>query len=73
VKDPMSKVARIYDAFGLELTDPARAAMQAYLDQNPRSGHPAHTYDVGSKEEIALQRKAFQAYQEYFDVPNEIG
>jgi hypothetical protein len=71
VRDPLEVVATIYRTFGLELTEEARLAMEAYIRDNPRSGRPAHDYDIGSESEIRLEREAFTAYQEYFGVPNE--
>lgn len=72
VADPMAVVTRIYDQFGLELTEEGRAAMQRYMDENPRSGRPSHSYDLGSADEVELERAAFQAYRKYFDVPEEM-
>jgi hypothetical protein len=72
VSDPMAVIERIYEFFDLELTDEGRTAMQRYMDENPRSGRPAHEYDVGTAEEIEMEREAFAEYQGYFDVPNEI-
>ncbi len=72
VADPLGTIAQIYAAFDLELSDTSRAAMQAYMDANPRSSRPTHDYDIGTQDEIALEREAFAAYVEYFDVPAEI-
>jgi hypothetical protein len=72
VRDPMGVVGQIYDWFGLELTPGADAAMRRYMDEHPRTGRPSHDYDLGSSEEIEMEREAFKTYQEYFDVPDEI-
>jgi hypothetical protein len=71
VADPLGTIARIYDFFGLELTAAARAAIADHLDKNARSSRPAHAYDLGSDAEIQLERAAFKAYQEYFNVKDE--
>ena len=47
IEDPVRTVAGIYDAFGIEMTDDARAAMQrshAESRQGPRA--PKHTYSL---------------------------
>ena len=72
VRDPMAVVGQIYDFFGIELTDEARSAMRRYMDEHPRTGRPSHDYDLGSSEEIQMERAAFKTYQEYFDVPSEV-
>jgi hypothetical protein len=71
ISDPMAAIAAIYDTFGLELTDDARAGMEQRWTALAREKRPAHTYDLGSAEEISLEREAFRPYQEYFAVPEE--
>ena len=48
VKDPVGTVGSIYDAFGIDWSDEARAAVQR-LDDESRKGprRPSHTYDLG--------------------------
>jgi len=70
--DPMSAVEQIYRHFGIAMTDRARAAMQRYTDENPRSARPAHRYDTGPAELISEERRAFARYQSYFNVPTEL-
>ncbi|MFF0490681.1 sulfotransferase family protein [Nocardia sp. NPDC004068] len=58
--DPLGTVAAIYNAFGIEFTDAARAAMTA-LDEESRSGDrkPVHTYalaDYGLTEDQVRER-----------------
>ena len=73
IADPIAEAARIYEYFGLEFTDRARAALQKYMDDNPRSSRPAHKYNMGhDAEQLKVERKAYQRYQDYFDVPSEI-
>jgi len=62
VEDPMGVVERVYEAFGLDLTDDARAAMQAHMDANPKGKHGRHEYDLaeyGLSREMIEQRFAF--------------
>ncbi len=44
VADPIGTVARIYDAFGLELSQKARAAMAAKVAEAPNGGYGANRY-----------------------------
>ena len=62
VEHPMGVVERVYDAFGLALTDAARAAMQAHIDANPKGKHGRHEYDLaayGLSRELIERRFAF--------------
>lgn len=72
IADPIAAVAGIYHYFGMQFTDRGRAILQQYMDDNPRSSRPAHKYNVGDPEQVKVERKAYQRYQEYFDVPSEI-
>jgi hypothetical protein len=72
VKSPVDVIRAIYTQFGAELTDEAAGAMQRYMDEHPRSGRPAHDYDTGDEQLVTYERSAFHAYQQYFDVPNEL-
>ncbi|MEN0138147.1 MAG: sulfotransferase, partial [Rhodococcus sp. (in: high G+C Gram-positive bacteria)] len=62
VKDPIAVVADVYDTFGIEFTDDARAAMvasHAESRQGPRA--PKHTYslaDYGLTDEQVRERFA---------------
>jgi hypothetical protein len=69
VADPIGTVARIYDAFGLELTRRARAAMAAKVARAPNGGYGANRYrpeDFGIDPE--RERERASAYVERFDV-----
>lgn len=72
LQDPLSVVEQIYSAFGIDLSTRARVAMAEHLERDKRSRRPAHQYDLGSDEEIQLERAAFTAYQQYFGVEDEI-
>lgn len=72
VRDPISTIEQIYRFFGSDMTDEARSAMRTYMEEHPRSGRPGHDYDLGTAEEIQLERAAFKEYTEYFNVPEEL-
>lgn len=44
VRDQLGTVRRIYDHYGLELTDETAATMRHWLDQNPQGKHGKHAY-----------------------------
>jgi hypothetical protein len=72
VKDEVGTVRRAYEHFGLDLSDEAANAMQAFLDHNPADKHGQHFYsfaDTGMDEQEIRNR--FHDYQTYFDVPEE--
>lgn len=71
VADRIGTVARIYDRFGFSLPDEPRRQLEAFIARNPRDARPPHQYSVGSDEDIARVRPAFQRYQDYFGVPSE--
>ena len=71
VDDRIAGVQTIYETFGLELTDEGLAAMQKYVDENPRGERKPHVYSIGSDDQVAYERKAFERYQDYFGVANE--
>ena len=57
VENPMGVVEKVYSAFGMNLTDNARTAMQAHIDNNPKGKHGRHEYDVA---EYGLTRKVVE-------------
>jgi len=66
---PMEVIGAIYTHFGMRLTDEARAAMTAFLDDNRPGKHGGHTYTA---EEFGLStgpiRDRFAAYIETYGV-----
>lgn len=72
LQTPIEVVERIYATCGRTLSEQGRAAMQAYMDDYPRTSRPAHKYELGPKELIDRERKAFARYQAYFGVPDEV-
>jgi hypothetical protein len=72
MRDQVGTVRRAYEHFGLELSDAAAGAMQAFLDDNPADKHGTHQYsfaDIGM--DLSEVRKMFHGYQSYFDIPCE--
>ena len=45
-RDPMGVIRRIYDQFGLTLSDEAAARMQRWIAESPTSKHGEHLYDI---------------------------
>ena len=69
VADPVGAIGRIYDAFGLELSRAARAAMAAKVAQAPNGGYGANHYrpeEFGIDPERERQRAS--VYAERFGV-----
>ena len=69
VKDPLGTVAKIYDAFRLELTPAAEKAMRAHIESHPQNKHGTHDYSLeqfGLTAEMVKKRLA--AYVERFQV-----
>ncbi|HKR45822.1 MAG TPA: sulfotransferase [Paraburkholderia sp.] len=71
IADPVGNVERAYGQMGIDLSDAARSAMQAYLDANPRESRPAHKYNVDAEGHLSEERELFQRYHTYFDVKTE--
>jgi hypothetical protein len=69
VADPIGTIARIYDAFGLELSREARAAMAAKVARAPNGGYGANRY---RPEEFGIdpgrERKRASVYAQRFGV-----
>ncbi len=67
VADPVGTVARIYEAFGLELTREANAAMAAKVARAPNGGYGANRYQP---EEFGIdpERERASVYAERFGV-----
>jgi hypothetical protein len=69
VADPVGTIARIYDAFGLELSREAQAAMAAKVARVPNGGYGANHY---SPEEFGIdperERERASVYAERFGV-----
>jgi hypothetical protein len=73
VSDPMAVVRTIYERLDIELTEAAERAMRSFLAANPQEKHGGHSYsfaDTGL--DSGLLRERTRAYQEFFDIPEEV-
>ena len=62
VVDPMGVVTKVYDAFGMRLSDSTRDALQSHVDNNPKGKHGKHEYNLaeyGLTSELIAERFAF--------------
>jgi hypothetical protein len=69
VDDSLAVVRRIYDRFGMPVTDAAEGAFEAHVAANPRGKHGKHEYSL---EEYGLDpqqvRERFAPYVERFRI-----
>jgi hypothetical protein len=69
VNNQFGVVERIYDAFGLPMSEAGAAAMRKFIDENPPGVHGIHRYDP---EEYGVRPDAvndiFRSYIERFDL-----
>ena len=70
-KDPVAEIKKMYAQFGITLTDKALAAMNRYMQDNPRSTRPPANYKAQSGDAISAERQIYRRYQEYFGVQSE--
>jgi hypothetical protein len=72
VRDPVATVARIYEATGAALSEPAAAAMGEHVAANPKGKFGTHRYDLA---EFGLDageiEERFAGYVERYDVVSE--
>ena len=72
VADPLGCVGRLYDRFGMELSEEAERRMRSYLAENPQHKHGRHRYSLemfGLDEEQVAD--AFASYCKRFGVERE--
>jgi hypothetical protein len=72
IRDPQAAVARIYEAFGVELPESMPEAIAHHLAENPKGKHGHHGYSV---EEFGLRteeiRERFSAYIDAYNVQGD--
>jgi hypothetical protein len=70
LRDPLGVVRGIYERFDIDFTPEIEAAMQGYLDANPKGKHGKHDYDLA---EFGLSKEAvherFKGYIEDYGIP----
>jgi hypothetical protein len=70
--DDVAMVERIYDLAGQPMTDGARAAMRAFMDDHPRGKFGGIVYDLGDFGlDPSERRDALRFYTDRFDVTAE--
>jgi hypothetical protein len=72
LSEPIEVIRKIYDKFGLELTEVTADRMQRHLAENPDDKHGKHGHsfaDTGLDRE--MERAKVRRYQEYFGVESE--
>ena len=68
MRDPLGEIRKLYAQFDEPLTPAAEAAMQAYLDANPKGKHGRHEYSI---EEFGLTKQ--QVHERYRDYCERYG
>src|SRR5579883_586236 len=71
--DPMATIERAYRTLGLAVNPESFRLMRDYLAGTPQGSHGKHSYKRATDDdEIASdERRKYQRYQAYFNVPNE--
>lgn len=65
VKDQFSVVQKIYETFGIEMSDEAAKQMRAFIEDNPKGKHGSHDY---TPEEYGVDPAAVRhTFREYID------
>jgi hypothetical protein len=73
IQDPIGTVRRLYDHWGVALTNGAEDAMHNYLAAKPKGRRGLHEYsfaDTGL--DLASERAKYAEYQERYRVPSEV-
>jgi hypothetical protein len=69
---PIAMVRKIYNHFGLELSDTAEESMRNFLANNPKGKHGLHRYTLSEFGlDPATDRKRYRFYQERYGIETE--
>ena len=72
LKDQVGMAQRIYEHFGMSMSDEALRRMREFLAKNPRERHGTHRYTL---EQFGLdrtrERERYRFYQDFFKVAEE--
>lgn len=72
VKDQVAMAQRIYNHFGMDLSEATKERMRQFIANNPKDRHGVHHYTL---EQFGLnatkERERYRFYQEYFNVAKE--
>jgi hypothetical protein len=70
--DEVGMVRRIYEYFGLQLSEEAEARMRRFLAANPKDKHGAHRYTLAQAGlDPAVERRRYASYQQHFGLVAE--
>lgn len=72
MRDPVDTTRRMYEDLLLPWDESVGRRVRDYLDAKPKGSHGKFEYAKADAEQIAHERRQFQAYQDYFKVPNEV-
>jgi hypothetical protein len=72
MEDPIASIRKIYAELDMTLTPAVEEKMRAYLAARPQEKFGKHQYDSAPAEVIAAERRVYQRYQNFFNVPDEI-
>jgi len=72
IRDEIATVRRIYQHFGLALSDETEARMRRFLADNPRDKHGRHRYTLAQAGlDPTEERRRYAAYQQRFAIADE--
>ncbi|MFK7897036.1 MAG: sulfotransferase [Myxococcota bacterium] len=69
--DPVKTLGQLSSDLRLPFDETSAARVRAYLDAKPKGKHGRYVYESVAPEQMTEERRRFQAYQDYFRVPNE--
>jgi len=72
IGDEIGTVRRLYEHFGLVLSDDAEGRMRRFLRENPKDKHGAHRYELaGAGLDVVTERRRYARYQEHHAIASE--
>jgi hypothetical protein len=70
MEEPMTCIEKIYQHFGMTLSETTKSNMLAYLESKPKGKFGQHQYEID--EARGKDRVLFKRYQQMYDVPDEM-
>lgn len=70
--DPVDTLSRLCADLRIPFGEESAEGVRAYLRAKPQGKHGKFEYASADPEQIAEERRRFQAYQTYFNVPDEV-
>jgi phosphatidylethanolamine-binding protein (PEBP) family uncharacterized protein len=72
VGNELAVIRRMYEHFGMRLAGEANQRMQSFLAANPVDKHGRHQYELAATGlDVAVERRRYAAYQQFFGVQSE--